>query len=198
VERVSGVTKVHSEVQPPAWAGCPDELASTPDDRVTIRPEETFDAFYRRVYPGLVAVARALSRGTPSAEDIAQEAMLVVYRKWDEVVRLDYPEAWTRRVCANLATSSARRRQAELRALLRLSGRRQESIPLGETSERFWAQVRRLPRRQAQCVALFYALDLTVEDVALTLDVSAGTVKIHLSRARASLAVLIDQNEDVS
>ncbi len=189
---------MRSEVEPPAWVAIPDALASTSDHRVTIQPEQTFDAFYRRHYPGLVAVARALSGGAPAAEDIAQEAMLVVYRRWDEVVRLDYPQAWARRVCANLATSSARRRQAELRALLRLSGRRQESIVLGETSERFWAQVRRLPRRQAQCVALFYALDLSVEEVALTLDVSVGTVKAHLSRARGSLAELIDPHEDAS
>ena len=45
-----------------------------------------------------------------------------------------------------------------------------------------------LPPRQAQVVALHYLFDLSVDDVAATLEVSPGTVKVHLSRARASLA----------
>ncbi|MDP9219733.1 MAG: ECF-type sigma factor, partial [Actinomycetota bacterium] len=48
--------------------------------------------------------------------------------------------------------------------------------------------VRSLPRRQAQVVALFYLYDLSVADVAATLELSEGSVKTHLSRARAALA----------
>jgi RNA polymerase sigma-70 factor (ECF subfamily) len=55
-------------------------------------------------------------------------------------------------------------------------------------SARFWGEVRRLPRRQAQAVALFYALDLPVTEVAATLGCAEGTVKVHLSRARAELS----------
>lgn len=162
---------------------------------LSIRPQETFDSFYRRQYPGLVALARALGGRGAAAEDLAQEAMMVAFRRWDEVSLTDHPAAWVRRVCANLATSAFRRRQAELRALLRLGGRRQESVELSEPSEAFWTHVRRLPRRQAQAVALHYALDLSVEDVATTLGVSTGTVKVHLSRAREQLATRMDRQE---
>jgi RNA polymerase sigma factor (sigma-70 family) len=95
---------------------------------------------------------------------------------------------WVRRVCANLATSQVRRRGIEARALLRLSARPHLPVVLTDEDETFWVAVRSLPRRQAQVVALFYLYDLAVTDIAATLEMSEGSVKTHLSRARATLA----------
>ena len=64
--------------------------------------------------------------------------------------------------------------------------------------DRFWAEVRRLPRRQAQATALFYALDLPVSEVAATRGCAEGTVKAHLSRARSGLAVRLGTTEEQS
>jgi RNA polymerase sigma-70 factor, ECF subfamily len=157
-----------------------------------LEPAPSFDAFYRRELPGLLALARALS-GSASADDIAQEAMLVAYRHWDTVSTLDVPAAWVRRVCANRCVSTLRRRAVESRALLRLGSRREASPGLSETHEEFWAEVRRLPRRQAQVIALHYIYDLGVAEVASTLGCAEGTVKVHLFRARSVLAERIAQ-----
>jgi RNA polymerase sigma-70 factor (ECF subfamily) len=51
-----------------------------------------------------------------------------------------------------------------------------------------WRHVRTLPRRQAEVVALYYGCDLSVDEIAATIDCAAGTVRAHLARARASLA----------
>jgi RNA polymerase sigma factor (sigma-70 family) len=45
----------------------------------------------------------------------------------------------------------------------------------------------RLPRRQREAVALRYLADLTINDVALTLGVSTGTVKQSVHRALRTL-----------
>jgi RNA polymerase sigma factor (sigma-70 family) len=163
------------------------------DAVVELGPVESFDIFFRRELPGLVAFARALS-GSASADDIAQEAMLAAYRRWDEVARLDRPAAWVRRVCANRAVSALRRRGVESRALLRLGSRRLAPQPASDEYSAFWAQVRQLPRRQAQVVALHYIYDLDVAGIALTLGCAPGTVKAHLHRARATLAQRLDQS----
>lgn len=147
---------------------------------------ETFDAFYRRELPGLIAFAGALS-GSACAEDIAQDTMLAAYRHWDDVARLEVPAAWVRRVCANRAVSTLRRRAVETRALLRLGSRRGEQEPLTAEHEAFWVEVRRLPQRQAQVVALHYIYDLGVAEIATTLGCAEGTVKAHLSRGRTTL-----------
>jgi RNA polymerase sigma-70 factor (ECF subfamily) len=48
--------------------------------------------------------------------------------------------------------------------------------------------VRRLPARQAQAIALRYVYDMPVVDVAAALECTEGTIKQHLSRAKAALA----------
>ena len=156
----------------------------SPVDTVSVGPPP-FDDFYRAELPRLVALARGLC--PPSlAEDVAQEAMLVAYRKWRTVADLDRPDLWVRRVCANLAVSSFRRRMVEVRALARLAGRR-EPEPLSDATEELWAAVRGLPRRQAQSAALRFVYDLPIADIAVVLGCSEGTVKQHLSRARAAI-----------
>lgn len=161
--------------------------------RVRLGPPEDFDDFYRREIAGVLALGHALCG--PGGDDAAQEAMLAAYRRWDEVALLDSPAAWVRRVCANKATSVLRRRSAEARALLRLAGRRVDDAPAPSASE-FWAEVRRLPRRQAQVVALFYVCDLGVGETAATLGITDGSVKTHLSRARQALAERLGTGEE--
>jgi RNA polymerase sigma-70 factor (ECF subfamily) len=63
---------------------------------------------------------------------------------------------------------------------------------LDDQNEVFWAEVRRLPRRQAQAAALRYLYDLSIAEIAETMNVSEGSVKVHLTRARAVLAGRLD------
>jgi RNA polymerase sigma-70 factor (ECF subfamily) len=63
---------------------------------------------------------------------------------------------------------------------------------MADEHEAFWAEVRRLPRRQAQVIALHYMYDLGAAEVASTLGCAEGTVKAHLSRARSVLAERVD------
>jgi len=170
------------------------DLAESPppaeDPTPAMLPEViTFAAFFRREYHGLVALAWGLTGSREAAEDLAQEALLSLHRRWDQPDYLDNPKAYVRRTCANLSVSWIRRRVAETRALLRVGRPDAEAVELSEESGSFWAEVRRLPRRQAQVVALFYGYDLTVAEVSETLNMSTGTVKTHLHRARATLAV---------
>jgi RNA polymerase sigma-70 factor (ECF subfamily) len=153
---------------------------------------EAFDTFYVRELPRLVALARALTGSSAAAEDVAQDAMIAAYRRWDEVSGLDLPAAWVRRVCVNRATSHLRRRSSEARAMLRLSSARGRDSELDPIDADFWAAVRRLPRRQAQSIALHYLYDMSVTDIALTLGCSSSSVKAHLVRGRTALARALD------
>jgi RNA polymerase sigma factor (sigma-70 family) len=159
---------------------------------------ESFEDFYRREFPRLLVLARALA-GDPAAEDVAQESMLVAYRQWSRIAGLGSPAGYVRGICAHKAVSLVRRHMSERRALRRLASRPVSTVePLSSDGDRFWAEVRRLPRRQAQATALFYALDLSVSEVAATLGCAEGTVKVHLSRARSELATRLGAPEDLS
>ena len=149
---------------------------------------DSFETFYRREYRGLVALAYALVGSRPAAEDIAQEALTAAYRNWGRVAGLADPTAFVRRTAANMAASYFRRRLVEARSLMRLAGYRQPATELEAADEEFWAAVRRLPRRQAQAVALRYVYDCPVREVADVMGVSEGAVKRHLYLGRAALA----------
>jgi RNA polymerase sigma factor (sigma-70 family) len=51
--------------------------------------------------------------------------------------------------------------------------------------------LRRLPRRQRECLVLRYYLDLTEAEIARALDISNGSVKTHTSRGLAALGELL-------
>jgi RNA polymerase sigma-70 factor, ECF subfamily len=146
-----------------------------------------FEDVYRRELRTMVALATSLTGNREVGVDLAHEAMLRAYRAWEKVGQLDRPGAWIRRVLINLAIDHARRRQRERRALTRL----QPAPPMEQSdpeSARFWAAVRALPERQRAAVALHYLEDLPVDEIAGILDVTAGTVKSSLFKARQSLA----------
>lgn len=178
-----------SEQGSPADAGASDETVQLP-------LVESFEAFYRREYPTLVALAYALSGSRSHAEDIAQEAMIAAYKNWDHVTSLDLPRAWVRRVCVNVSSSLIRRRLVEGRALLRLRARPCEVQEIDDGDEAFWAEVRRLPRRQAQCLGLRYVFGCSLAEIAQVVGCAEGTVKVHLARGRARVAERLGDDLD--
>lgn len=150
----------------------------------------SFEEFYRAHLRSVAAVVYALTGSRWGAEDVTQEAFLAAHRKWERVSQYDRPDLWIRRVATNLAASRVRRSVAEAKALLRLAGVRR-SVPheLPAQDAEFWQQVSLLPPRQAQAVVLRYVEDRPLGEIAEILGCAEGTVKSHLARGRAALAV---------
>lgn len=169
-------------------------------DPVPTRGEEggeDFEAFYMREFERVVGLAYVLCGNWSTAEDIAQDGFVIAHRKWARIASYDKPGAWVRRVVSDLAVSTIRRRLVEAKALMRLAGReRPPQEPLGAGDEDFWAAVRELPKRQAQVVALYYLEDLSVARIAEVMECAEGTVKAHLSKARATLAQRLGEGAD--
>ena len=154
--------------------------------------DETYGDFYRRELPAMVALAAAVTGSDLAAEDIAQEALIRAYRRWDEVSSYDKPGAWLRRVAINLALSRRRRAAAELKARLRLGpGPLLEPAP--DHHDDVWAAVRQLPGQQRAAVALHYLEDRPVAEIAEILGCAVGTAKVHLHRGRAALAEILQE-----
>lgn len=170
-----------------------DTLAAEPgivfDVARPLQSAESFDLFYQREFPLMVNIAYAVSGSRMAAEDLAQEAMIAAYRRWDEVGALERPGGWVRRVVLNRAASAYHRRRAEARALLRLAPLRgTPPAPLESGTAAFWNAVRRLPRRQAQAIVLHYLEDSSVAEIAAVMECAENTVKVHLHRGRQALA----------
>ncbi len=160
-----------------------------PVDTTSIRVVETFDDFYRREFPRLVALAASVGAGPGVAEDLAQDALIKAHRSWSKISGYDNPGTWVRRVTINLATSSARRRTSELKAKLKLRSGASLALMLTTTQhEPIWAAVAELPPQQRAAIALHYLEDRPVAQIAEILECSPSTAKVHLHKARTSLA----------
>ena len=155
-----------------------------------------FDAFYREECRAVRAVAWALTGSGWVSDDVTQEAFLRAHQRWNQVSAYEEPGAWVRRVAINLATSTLRRRAREAAALVRLAGRRTDDWTLPDVDDEFWAVVRSLPRQQAKVLALHYYEDLPVADIAVVLELAEGTVKAHLHKGRASLALRLNVGKE--
>jgi RNA polymerase sigma-70 factor (sigma-E family) len=167
------------------------------DATVVESRDDAFDAFYLKEYPAVVGLAYALSGSRWAAEDLAQEAFLAAYRNWNRIADYEQPEAWVRRVVANLSVSAFRRSASEAKALARVVMRRAAFVPeISAEDAEFWRAVRSLPRRQAQVVALYYLEDRAVAEVAKMLGMAPGTVKKHLHDGRRTLARRLQLQED--
>ncbi|NLA35792.1 MAG: hypothetical protein GX868_08895 [Actinobacteria bacterium] len=153
-------------------------------------PELDFDEFYRAEYAQLARLAYTLCGVRSEAEEFAQEALTRTFANWSTVATLERPDAWSRRVLINDVIGRSRRNATDRRrrGLFVAKEFSPDDPLLSSTSEALWAEVRRLPRRQAQAVALVYGLDLAATEAAEVLGVEAATVRTHLHKARATLA----------
>src|SRR3970040_2221456 len=154
----------------------------------SIRAVPDFESFYRGEYRAVVGLAYALSGSRLAAEDIAQDAFLAAHRQWDRVGFYEQPEAWVRRVVANLAVSAFRTKVREAGALARLKPREEYLPRLPVEDADFWKAVRSLPKRQAQVIALHYLEDRPVAEIARVLGSTASSVKVHLRKGRVAVS----------
>ena len=151
---------------------------------------ESFEAFYRSHRTPLVGLAFAISGSRLGADDLVHDVMEAAYRDWDRVQKRDDPAAWVRRMVAYRAVSAYRRRLSEAKAVARLALHRgSPAFPQSSAeADRIWSEVRRLPRRQAQVVALRYVEQLTMTEIGDVLGCSKESVNTHLRRARETLS----------
>jgi RNA polymerase sigma-70 factor (ECF subfamily) len=161
----------------------------------------SFDEFYRAEYGRVLALAVALCGDRAAAEDLVQDGFLAAHRKWDRVAAYDAPGAFVRRVVLNRAATRRRRRAREAAALARLAARTPVGVSADAsvdavTDEDFWAVVRALPPMQARCVVLRYVDDLDAASIASVLGCAEPTVRVHLHRARLTLAARLRLDVD--
>jgi RNA polymerase sigma factor (sigma-70 family) len=143
------------------------------------------------------AVARRLpdDGDAKDAEDLVQETLLKVARRWNRVRAMDHPAAYARRILINLVLHDAGRRSRQRTELWPQDGAAEtadESAAralreVDDQAEFRWA-LARLPARQRAVLVLRYWADLPVAEVADILGGSEGTVTSTGSRAAVRLA----------
>jgi RNA polymerase sigma-70 factor (ECF subfamily) len=141
-------------------------------------------------------VALSVVRNHPEAQDVAQESLLMAYRKFHHLRDAQRFRSWLVRMTFRLALDrkrSARRREARETSWAEPDFRpppqsAEELAASREFQERLDRALEELPRRLRLVVILNAIEGHTVGEVAELLAISPGTVKSRLFRARKFLA----------
>lgn len=142
------------------------------EDRAT-----QLDALYRVEYAGMVRLAYTLLASNAEAEEIVQDSLIEVYRRWHDIRR---PGAYLRCAVVSRCRSALQRRK------MHPSHEMQEPCVSAAASE-LWDVLARLSDEQRLAVVLRYYGGYGSSEIAAMLEMPAATVRSHLRRGLAAL-----------
>ncbi|GII63775.1 RNA polymerase [Sphaerisporangium krabiense] len=150
---------------------------------------EGFAEYAAARYERLCRIGYLLSHNWMTAEDLTQTALV---RAWGAWHRIDGdPDPYVYRIIINTYTSWSRRHWRN-EIPQEVMPERAEPSDFSQRiadSDVIWAALRGLAPRQRAVVVLYYFEELTLQQIAHTLDCSLGTVKSQMSRALKRLRV---------
>jgi RNA polymerase sigma-70 factor (ECF subfamily) len=154
------------------------------------RERDAFEEFCTYEYARLVASIELMLGDRDLAAEAVNEALA---RAWNRVRRghaIDTLGAWVRVVAMNVGYDALRKRSVEVkhRGVLAISAANNTDDGGWGLSVDVRAAVAALPQRQREVAVLHYLQGLTVTAIAEELNISAGTVKTCLQRARIALS----------
>jgi RNA polymerase sigma-70 factor (ECF subfamily) len=165
------------------------------------RPDDAFaqlvPAYRRRVF----GIAYGILRDSAAAEDVAQEVFVKLWQglgSYDGRAKLS---TWIYAIARNASISALRKRPrgislSDPAIAAEADAVESAAAPPDAEDAQLWRAVEALPDKQRRVVTLFYQDDRTTEEVAEMLGLPLNTVKTHLHRARARLAVALADIRD--
>ena len=140
--------------------------------------------------PELRAFARFLSRDRVRADDLVQETIVRAFASRDQFADDTNLKAWSFTILRNLFYEQGRRRKREQEVLDEYGERshpeavhENDLSELSDLNRLLWA----LPAAQREALTLVGAQGMSYEEAAQICEVSVGTIKARVSRARRFL-----------
>jgi RNA polymerase sigma-70 factor (sigma-E family) len=164
-----------------------DVNAPQPDEPGGEPAPEDVAGFARRCGLELLRFAYLLCGDRQRAEDLLQDVLLAMYRRFPDTLPLDNPTGYARRALANANISRARR--ASSREVVTDLIPEAPATDPADPAERdaLWQALRRLPARQRTVLVLRFYADTSDHDIADVLGCRPATVRSLAARGLAAL-----------
>jgi RNA polymerase sigma-70 factor (ECF subfamily) len=163
-------------------------------ERARLGDRAAFAQLATTISDRLYGLASRILRDREGAADVLQAALVEIWRDLPSLRDADRFEAWAHRVTVNCCRAHLRRTRGHPRALNLLPSDEivddaQIALSARDEIERAFA---RLTAEQRSVLVLAYVRDLSVDDIAVQLGVSPGTVKSRLFHARRAMRAAIE------
>ena len=153
------------------------------------------DAWFSReietLGPTLFRVAFAILRNRTDCEDAAQNAVLKAYRSLPTLKQRKYFKTWLIRILKNECFDMLRRRHPTVD----VEGQGEPSYEMAVPDLDLNRAFDRLTPEERLTITLFYYEGYDTREIAQLTEVSDGTVRSRLSRARKTLRALLQEKE---
>ncbi len=178
--------------------------ASGRSEHRSLRRGDVLADLYRAESAHIVNLAYLLTGQRQLAEDLAQEAFLRVASRIREVSP-DAFGAYLRQTVVNLVRSHYRHVRVERRYADRVESDAERRREVSEASSRMtdadtrdelWSALEQLPARQREAIVCRFYLDLSEEQIAVTLRIAVGTVKSATSRGLQALRAALESERE--
>ena len=153
--------------------------------------EQFFEAERRRLFRALYV----MTGSAHEAEELAQDAFLKVWERWERVGAMDDPVGYLYRAAMNLAHSRYRRLVRAARTPFSAE-RSVEPYGAADTRDAVLRALARLSPRQRQAVVLVELLDRSTDEVADLMHVSTSTVRSLTSEARKAMRAAMESIDE--
>jgi RNA polymerase sigma-70 factor (sigma-E family) len=156
--------------------------------------DEELSRLFEVHYPDTVRLGFYLTGSWAVGEDLAQEAFVRLWRRWGRLRDHAAAVGYLRTTVVNLSRSALRRRLLELRHQPTIGEAGHDAdLVVGLDVHRALAA---LPARKRACVVLRHLVDLSVEETAAVLGVSAGSVKSQTHKGLRLLEAALSERDD--
>lgn len=156
---------------------------------------------YARYGPMLLGFLSARLPNRQLAEEVLQDVMLAVWDNAKNFEARSKVKTWLLVIARNRAINATRRKKLSLIDITKVFDLRSDDTSPMEAVERHEKQdnvreaIKKLPEGQREVLVLVFYHQLTGPEVAEVLDISEGTVKSRLHRAKETLRGLLAQEE---
>lgn len=146
----------------------------------------TFESFFEDEMERLLRALYVITGSRAEAEDIAQDAFIRIFERWDSVRTMENPSGYLYRTAMNRFRNEYRRATQVLRRTVRLAPA-PDVFEAVDDRDLAVKSLGRLPSRQRAALVLTEGLGFSGEEAGRILGVKASTVWALTHQARESL-----------
>jgi len=157
-----------------------------------------FTLWLRENQKAFLRAAKVICFDTQNAEDVLQEALADVYKRWSKIRVHENPEAYLMRVMVSKHADMRRkwlRRQQEKETSWDLAENIRDLVDQTEdVTQRLLVQaaLKTLSAAQRAVLVLIYEHGMVLREVADVLQIPMGTAASHLARGKAAVAAYVE------